>query len=867
MNYLLENLGPERFQQMCQSLLAKSFPTTQCFPVAQPDGGRDAISFLSRDASADSFIVFQVKFVRRPDAEKDPHRWLQGVVKEEAAKIRELIPKGATKYYLLTNVPGTAHPGAGSIDLVDQLLKNEIAIDAQCWWRDDINRRIDDAWNIKWTYPEILAGTDILRYVLEQGLTEDSERRTSTIRAFIRDQYERDRQVRFKQVELQNNLLDLFIDVPLVLREASPSRRGQVQERNVLRWIVHQIAHEGLQLSQTQEPIVGSATFLLHPLTQEGLKCAVIEGAPGQGKSTVAQYVCQIHRMQILGENLKDARIADGHRACPVRIPFKLDCRDFTLWLDRKNPFSADESAAVPASWHRSLEAFLAAHVMHYSGGSHFDVSDLHAVFKVSAVLLVFDGLDEVADIPRRREVIEELSKGVGRLAEVAVSLQTFVTSRPAAFANSPGLPESKFSYFELTSINRPLIDEYAEKWLRARRLEGKEASDVRKILKDKLDQPHLRELARNPMQLAILLSLIQTRGGSLPDKRTALYDSYVELFFNREAEKSTIVRDNRDLLIEIHRHLAWVLHSEAQTKKNRGSIGAEPLRQLVSDYLLHEGHNVSLATQLFSGMVERVVALVSRVEGTYEFEVQPLREYFAARHLYSTAPYSPPGNERRGTLPERFDALSRDFFWQNVTRFYAGCYSKGELPSLVECLEDLARSDHYKHTSHPQQLAAILLSDWVFAQHPKLMKKIVALVLGSGIGLRRITSGGRRHHREEPLRLPRHSGNEELIQQCFEHLRSDPPRDYAFMLIELVRANATRDESSNRWLQEAESCSGRARTRWMEFGFYLGVLSDQSESTLNNCFPMMPRLRNDYCGFYAAGTLAYSFLTSDASI
>jgi len=39
-------------------------------------------------------------------------------------------------------------------------------------------------------------------------------------------------------------------------------------------------------------------------------------------------------------------------------------------------------------------------------------------------------------------------------------------------------------------------------------------------------------------MQLAILLSLIQTRGLSLPDKRTALYDSYMELFFNREGRK-----------------------------------------------------------------------------------------------------------------------------------------------------------------------------------------------------------------------------------------------------------------------------------------------------------------------------------------
>jgi hypothetical protein len=57
---------------------------------------------------------------------------------------------------------------------------------------------------------------------------------------------------------------------------------------------------------------------------------------------------------------------------------------------------------------------------------------------------------------------------------------------------------------------------------------------------------------------------------------------------------------------------------------------------------LTREGHDPALAAVLFTGMIERVVALVSRVQGTYEFEVQPLREYFAARFLSETAPYSP---------------------------------------------------------------------------------------------------------------------------------------------------------------------------------------------------------------------------------
>jgi hypothetical protein len=182
------------------------------------------LTFFPEEGS-DEFVVFQVKFVRKPLGEKDQHRWLTEIVKEETPKLKELIPKGAVRYYLLTNVPGTAYLESGSIDSVQAILRSHLDIPGHCWWRDDINRRLDDAWNIKWSYPEILSGPDILRLIIENGLSEDAERRTSAIRAFVRDQFDRDTEVRFKQVELQNKLLDLFIDVPVSVRDRLPARR------------------------------------------------------------------------------------------------------------------------------------------------------------------------------------------------------------------------------------------------------------------------------------------------------------------------------------------------------------------------------------------------------------------------------------------------------------------------------------------------------------------------------------------------------------------------------------------------------------------------------------------------------------------
>ena len=114
-----------------------------------------------------------------------------------------------------------------------------------------------------------------------------------------------------------------------------------------------------------------------------------------------------------------------------------------------------------------------------------------------------------------------EITSAVPRLSAIAASLQVVVTSRPTPFTNSPVLPRRTFATYSLESLTRPLITAYAERWLLSRAIDDADASDVRQILNDKLDEPHLRDLARNPMQLAILLSLIHRPGVSLPDKRT----------------------------------------------------------------------------------------------------------------------------------------------------------------------------------------------------------------------------------------------------------------------------------------------------------------------------------------------------------
>ena len=116
-------------------------------------------------------------------------------------------------------------------------------------------------------------------------------------------------------------------------------------------------------------------------------------------------------------------------------------------WLERIDPFGTATEQLQSPYWNKSLESFLAAQIRYHLGGADFNVDDLIAVFRLCSVLLVFDGLDEVAIIKQRLAVVEEIVDGVKRLEANAAGLQVIVTSRPAAFANSPGLPRSSFYY------------------------------------------------------------------------------------------------------------------------------------------------------------------------------------------------------------------------------------------------------------------------------------------------------------------------------------------------------------------------------------------------------------------------------------
>lgn len=822
MDYLYENLGDERFQEFCSNLISKEFPNIQAFPVGQPDGGRDSIVY-SMDSVNKEFIVFQVKFVKNPNQQRDVSGWLTEIIKGELEKINKLIFKGAKQYYLLTNVRGTAHLDVGSKDKINKILEENIKIPSICWWRDDLSILFEKDPLFKWSFPEILSGQDILNSVLFQNLQENKERRENVIRAYLIDQYGMDNEVKFKQIDLQNRLLNLFTDVPLRIKKINEKNKLLRQTLESVDSYSHRFIGNEELFSIDDRTKMGAAEFLLHPKVQNEIERILLEGGPGQGKSTISQYVSQVHRVKLLNKQSDIDLLPNNIKNSPIRLPFKIDLRDLAAWVEKKNPYQESFTKEYFDSiWKNSLESFLVAHIHYHAKIEIFTTNDFIAICKLSPVLIVFDGFDEIANIKVRSDVIDFINKGITRISGNTKSMQVIITSRPAAFSSLVGFSIDNYPHFELTDITLSIINEYVEKWLKASNLHGRDASEIKKLVKEKLEMPHLKDLAKSPMQLAIFLSLLRTKGQSLPDKRTALYDSYINLFFDRESEKSTLIREKRDLVIDIHQYLAWVLHSEAELYKKSGSIHFEDLRTRLKEYLGKEGHDISIAEQLFDVMKERVCALVSRVQGTFEFEVQPLREYFCAKYLYTTAQNSTAGSVKTGTKPDRFHAILRNSYWQNVVRFFAGCADAGELDMIIQELKDLQNDEFFKYTNYPRIITAQILSDYVFTQKPYKLRDVVKIII-DGINIGNVINQDRQLANNEPLLLQNECGGKEVFKECFQQLMKFPAGDYAYELINVINNNPF--NALEIWCEFAQKLKGEQLTKWLEYAYSLQLI------------------------------------------
>lgn len=697
--YLYERLGDQGFQLLVNALLIAQFPDYRPLPVRQSDRGRDGI----RKSDGDQ-LIYQVKW-SVTGSEKKSVSWLTNAIKTEDKNIKALVAEGAKQYVLVTNVASTGGK-QGSFDALDrelQSLSKTYGVEMQCMWRETVDSLVDNADDaVKWSHTDMLAGWDLISYLIDRRFKAD---RDGGLRELLQKvaatQWDEDDTVKFSQVDIERErVADLFVDV------TAERIRAPLASKDI-----HQV-----------EPFVGGAAAYL---LRDKAPFTLIRGAPGQGKSTLSQYVCQAHRAAFVQDTDRKETLP------PVktpRFPIRFDLSDYAVWMKGVDVFDASETTAPKRTKARSaarstIECFLADLLSHASGGLNVAAEDIQALLQRVPSLIVLDGLDEVGSPSVRAKVVRAIDSFTSRARSYHVPPKIVVTTRPSAGELPEPSPE-RFEVLMLNPLDARQRNEYLNKWCLVHGIRAADGRTLRKTFKEKSAEPYIGELSSNPMQLTILLELLHQQGMATPTQRTELYDSYMSLLLAREANKHPqSVKKHRNDLMEIIPFLGWYLQSRSEDRGLGGRMTSQELDAAMRHFQRTYEKPESVVDELFEATTDRLWALTSKEEGVYEFEVVSLREYFAARFLYKFAGEG----DRDFDSAIVFRELLRRPYWLNTARFYSGNAHGKEIYALTAGIREELTENPGKHV---HVAVWTLLTDGVFTSRPSEATAIIDLLL-----------------------------------------------------------------------------------------------------------------------------------------
>ncbi|WP_243842152.1 HNH endonuclease [Microbacterium hydrocarbonoxydans] len=649
---------------------------------------------------------------------------------------------------------------------------------------------------------------------------EASQRKRDAVRdalnAYVGDRYAAENTVQFHQVDLRGPSVDsMFVDVPVgCRRDGSPVAA-----------LVEDIAKTspgdtGALESTTGLAVVGATQALLDP---RWTGHAVIVGGPGQGKSTLLQFLCQYFRARRLGEDAYTGQRTDLARAgSPARFPIRVELRKYVKWaLDtppRKHGKGRKkrDAGANPRPW-RSLEEYMIEEIRTRIGAHSFEPDDFVHLMTTEPTLIALDGLDEVASVNDRALVISEISRMRGRLGADAADMVILVTTRPGS-ALQPLTSSGAFATLHLQKLTPGLRLQFLDRWVVVAGLTEESATRLRSTFLDSQNVPHIDELASYPMQLAILLHLLDRRQ-LLPQQRTELYEEYLKTFLDREQteDKEPLLAAQRRVIEDTHAFLGWHLQAMAEQGHGSGRITRAGLRDALRTYLRGQPKELELADELYSALTDRVLCLVER-DDAFEFEVQSLREYFAARHLFDNLTAKGHGNSRDDGL----NALLERPYWSNVSRFFIGMLARGE----IRALQDNFQVVEGKVAPQPlvRAMAALVLSDRIFdGLRDRDIQPIVDFVL-DGPGVVFAVSGAF-DPSGWPLMFGVGAGRDQAIRHLKSRLEVESSDDMRALVADSLGLHAHQEEVADWWWDRHDPSA-----QWLDTAARLGILWNLDE-------------------------------------
>lgn len=750
-DYNLTGLNPRDFEHLIQSL-AMEVIASGVTPFGDgPDGGREAtyngkMAYPSSSSPWDGYLVIQAKFNVRPtnDSTKDGD-WALNQLKTDLAKFenpKRNLPK--PDYYLfVTNVVLTPIQDTGSKDKAFKFLEQkETSIGLKgydIWDFDKICRLLDGHSEIRNRYAAFITPGDILAEMM-QVLKAQHPDFLQIMSLFLQNELRADQFVKLEQAgrtaEHSTSLAQVFVDLPVFDQPHTELPGNERELEKLSRWLVKEILDAGLQ-------VLKRSKFTLPELLRNDSRLGValepgrfvVVGGPGQGKSTIGQFICQLYRAALLKDRPSYTIVPEVMTTLSGIIE-QCGKDEISLPVARRFPVRVVlEAFATDLANNkvRSLLSFILERINHLTN-SNCSVEDLRRWLGAYPWLIILDGLDEVPATSNRKQVLEKVVEFWTEVANLDADVLVVATTRPQGYNDefSPRFYHHRY----LAPLSKTHALHYA-----SRLAEAKYGNDpdrktrvLMRLAKACEEETTLR-LMRSPLQITIMATLVD-QIGQPPQERWRLFQQYYEVIYRRETERdipaSRILQQRKADVNAIHYRVGLLLQTENEKPgKTESWLSVSKFNQLVQARIAEEGYEgeqLELRTkEITEAALQRLVFLVGLEEDRIGFEIRSLQEFMAAEALM---------DGREGLVRERLETIAPIDHWRNVFLFAAGkCFAEREFlrDMIITICDQLNDSENDKvagATLAGSRLALDILDDGVAREKPNYLRSLARIAL-----------------------------------------------------------------------------------------------------------------------------------------
>ena len=764
-DYDLSQLSSRSFEHLIQALSVKVIgPGLRVFGDG-PDGGREAtfegtMPYPTEISGWNGYCVIQAKFRQRLRNSKEDRQWVLSELKKEIDKYLSPHSDLRRPDYLIfaTNVTLSPVNKSGTKDRATSMLndlKRRLPLkDFDIWDYDKIRVFLDSDHEVRRTNTAWITPGDVLATIIDQLNPERTDFK-DTMYNFLQKQLLSDEYVNLDQAghdaDERIPLAQVFIDLHTTEHTNDPDLPESPDDRDheyhynendsETRGIVSQILEAaGERLDRKSLSVTGIADDQDSQLAQRSRGRYVLIGGPGQGKTTVAQFICQIFRASILwrldpsslsSETCDAIALINQHcqednieMSVVPRYPFRIVLNEFAKDL------SNDSLPNV-----KSVTSYL-AYQIHKTTDHEIETIDLRNWLAKYPTVVVFDGLDEVPSSSNRDQVLAAIRDFWIDTASVNADILALATSRPQGY-NDDFRP-SYYQHQRLAPLSKALCSRFARRLAAVRFGPRTDRTDkVLSRLDRALESASTARLMRSPLQVTIMTALVD-KLGQPPQARWNLFKAYYDVIYQREVEReipaSAILRKYRPDINAIHSHVGLLLQADSeQTGRTDTKFPQDRFVTLVTKRLEAEGHSgdslQNLANQIVHAALDRLVFLVGLESDQVGFEIRSLQEFMAAESLME-------GSD--DNVQKRLHEIGPLSNWRNVFLFAAGkCFSERQhlrdtVYSVCGQLNENPDDEIQRASLAGSSLAMDLLDDGLATNQPKFIQSLARIAVRS---------------------------------------------------------------------------------------------------------------------------------------